>query len=335
MITDQHSYRSEEPTGRPEAAGLTSDDFPEMIPQEALEILDAGRAYAGGRPPAAIRFGATEIPNFRRDQPPQTILGSEQKTWFLDRLRSSRATWKIWGCTNGTLDWRVDPQNLPSGLTKPWAGSGYAGSSGGDYSTAYLERAEIYDLIRDAGITGFATVAGDRHSFWAGFASKELPPRAFDPIGIAFITGSISAPGLVEAFEHRFSKTHPLRALFLCDLPNGNKPAPTVNMLLRHGVRSCLEFRKTNDASKARSLSNPDLSPHLSFLDMGGHGYATVRASADSFETEFVCIPRPLERSVTTDGGPLRYRVIHRARLWRKSERPKLEQQIIEGDPGL
>jgi alkaline phosphatase D len=68
---------------------------------------------------------------------------------------------------------------------------------------------------------------------------------------------------------------------------------------------------------------------------MGGHGYATVRFSAEMLEAEFVCIPRPLERSDRKDGGPLRYRVLHRAQLWRKGERPKLEQRIIEGDPGL
>lgn len=335
IITDQHSYRSEEPTGRPEATGFASKDFPEMMPQEAMEILDAGRSYAGGHAPQTIRFGDLEIPNFRKDEPPQTILGEEQKAWFLNRLRSSRATWKIWGNTLGTLDWRVDPRNLPRGLTKLWPGSGYAGFGGGDHSAAYVERAEVYDLVRDAGITGFATVAGDRHSFWAGLAAKALPPHAFEPVGIAFITGSISAPGLVEAFEHRFAKDHPLRPLFLCDQGEGKKPSPAVNMLLHHGVRACLEYDKSRDPKKARALSNPDLSPHLSFIDMGGHGYATVRVSADGFETEFVCIPRPLERSDRSDGGPLRYRVVHRARLWRKGERPRLEQRIMEGDPGL
>jgi alkaline phosphatase D len=54
---------------------------------------------------------------------------------------------------------------------------------------------------------------------------------------------------------------------------------------------------------------------------------------SDTFETEFVCIPRPLERSEREDGGPLRYRVVHRARLWKKGEAPKLETHIIEGDP--
>jgi alkaline phosphatase D len=335
IITDQHSYRSEEPTDRPEAAPLSSDDFPNFIPQEAQEILDAGRAYAGGHAPATIRFGEAEVPNFRKDGPPQTILGAGQKAWFLNRLRTSKATWKIWANSLGNLDWRADPQNLPAGLTTPWPGAGYAGFGGGDYSGAYVERAEIYDFVRDAGITGFATVAGDRHSFWAGLAAKALPPGKFEPVGVAFITGSISAPGLVEALEHRFPKDHPLRPLFLADRPGGARPLAAINLLLRHGVRTCLEYGKTGDAEKARRLSNPDLAPHLSFIDMGGHGYATVRVASDAIESEFVCIPRPLERAEGADGGPLRYRVVHRAALWTRNERPRLERRIVEGDPGL
>ena len=335
IITDQHSYRSEEPTDRPEAAGLSSDDFPNFFPQEAQEILDAGRDFAGGHAPATIRFGATDVPNFRKDEPAQTILGAEQKAWFLERLRTSKATWKIWANSLGTLDYRADPQNLPAGLTKPWPGAGYAGFGGGDHSGAYMERAEIYDLVRDAGITGFATVAGDRHSFWAGFAAKALPPTKFEPVGVAFITGSISAPGLVEAFEHRFPKDHPLRPLFLADRPGEAKPQAAINLLLRHGVRTCLDYARTGDAEKARKLSNPDLAPHLSFVDLGGHGYATVKVTSDAIESEFVCIPRPLERAERTDGGPLRYRVVHRAPLWTRGERPRLEQRIVEGDPEL
>jgi alkaline phosphatase D len=333
IVTDQRSYRSEEPLGRAEAGAFTSDDFPEMVPQEAMVILDAGRACNHGHPPATIRYGNTEVPNFRNSDPPQTILGEEQKRWFLERLRSSKATWKIWGNTTATLDMRADPQNLPEGLTRPWPGAGYAGFGGGDHSSAYVERAEIYDFVRDHGITGFASVAGDRHSFWAGLAAKALPPEPFEPVGIAFVTGSISAPGEVEAIEHVFPKQHPLRPLFLGQAAADPKPQPTVNMLLHHGVRSCLEYQKTGDIAKARARSNPKLSPHLSFVDMGGHGYAVVTASSTTFDIEFVCIPRPLERAATEDGGPLLYRVRHSTKLWRSGQAPRLEQKVVEGDP--
>ena len=335
MITDQRSYRSEEPTGRAEAQDFSSKDFPELFPQEAMEILDAGRIYAGGKPPDSIPFGNQHISNFRKNEPPQTILGAEQKAWFLNRLKTSTATWKVWGNTTATLDFRVDPHRLPAGLTTPWPGAGYAGFGGGDHSTAYVERAEIYSFVRGEGITGFATVAGDRHSFWAGLAAESLPPKAFEPVGVAYVVGSISAPGQVEGLEHELPKDHPLRALYVLQ-PHGAKHAqPTINMLLRHGVRSCLEYQKSGDAERARSLSNPELAPHLSFVDMAGHGYATVRASADTWECEFVCIPRPVEHIARHDGGPLLYRVIHRTRLWNKGERPQLEQQVVEGNPVL
>jgi alkaline phosphatase D len=114
---------------------------------------------------------------------------------------------------------------------------------GGDWGSTYSERGEIFDAVRDAGITGFVTVSGDRHSFWAGLAAKALPPAAFEPVGVAFITGSVSAPGIVEAYEHRFPKDHPLRALYMTEV--GGKPAPMINMLMHHGVKSCLEYART------------------------------------------------------------------------------------------
>ncbi len=337
IITDQRSYRSEEPTYRPEAKAFMSDEFPGLVPEEVLEILDAANAFNGGHPPATIKYGDKEIANFRRDQPPTNILGAQQKSWFLTQLQNSKATWKIWADTVATLDMRADPQNLPPGLTKAWPGRGYAGfdasTGAGDHSTAYTERGEIYDFVRANQITGFATIAGDRHSFWAGLATKGLPPKPFDPVGIAFVTGSISAPGIVEAFEHSFPKDHPLRPIFVGQAPVDEQPQPIMNLLLRHGVRSCLEYLKSGDVEKARTLSNHDLSPHLSFVDMGGHGYSLVRVASDIFETEFVCIPRPVERSGRADGGPLLYRTRHRARLWRDGEKPKLELQVLEGHP--
>jgi len=335
IVTDQRTYRSEEPVDMPEAAPLSSHDFPGMTPQHAIEILDAGRTYNGGKPPATISSNDEKIsiPNIWATRPPQTILGAEQKIWFLDRLQHSKAAWKIWGNTTATLEMRADPQNLPEGLTKPWPWPGYAGFALQDWSTACTEKGEIYDFVSQRGITGFVTIAGDRHAFWAGLAAKSIPPHPFSPVGPVFVTGSISAPTLVEAHEHGIPKKHPLRALYVGQGPEDQGPQPTFNMMLRHGVRSCLEYAASGDVDKARTLSNPDLSPHASFIDMAGHGYALVRCTADTLESEFVCIPRPLERSERADGGPLNYRVKFHTPLWRRNEKPSLKMEILEGDP--
>jgi alkaline phosphatase D len=233
----------------------------------------------------------------------------------------------------GTPDQRVDPQNLPAALGK-WNGAGYALAGTWDWGAMYHERAEIFDAVRDAGITGFAIVAGDRHSFWAGYAAKALPPAAFEPVGVTFVGGSISSVGSAEANEHRFKKDDPLRPLYVANI-NGGPPQCTENLLLRHGVRSALEYASSGSLEQAHAVSNPELAPHLTFVDAGGHGYATVRVDAQKMITEFVCIPRPIERSTNADGGPLRYRVRHEVPLWRAGERPFMRQTVVEGDAGL
>ena len=330
ILTDFHSYGMEDPTSRPEAGPLSMKEFPFLMPQETLEMLDAGRAYDGGKPPETIAFGKS-IPNFRKDEGPATILGRVQKAWLKQQLGASKATWKIWGATNGTLDMRTDPQNLPAGTTAPWPGKGYAVFGGGDFSAALRERSEIYDHVRDSKIDGFAIVSGDRHSFWAGYAAKELPPHSFEPVGIAFITGSISAPGLAEALEHGL-KGHPLRNLYDVQRQDGSHES-TLNVALKHGVRSALEYARSGDLETARGLSNPAVAPHLEFVDMGGHGYSVVTAAADSIRTEFVCVPRPIARAQGEDGGPIRYRVAHTAQRWAAGDTPKLAQHVYEGDP--
>lgn len=335
IVTDQHSYRSPDPFSAESLNELGDwDDYSGMFPDDVLQVLDGGRDFNGGNPPAEIRFQDKTIANPQRTAPPQVILGAEQKAWFKDRLKRSSATWKIWGASLGTLESRADPENLPAGMTKkPWPAGRFANLGGGDHSSAWIERGEIYDLVRDAKITGFAIVSGDRHSFWAGYAAKALPPGRFEPVGLSFVGASMSSPGAMESFEHR--KKLPLRPLYLADRPDGGKPDWTFNMLLKHGVRSCLEYAKSFDVKRARALSNPALAPHLEFIDMGGHGYAKVRLTGSEIRTEFVCIPRPVTRSERPDGGPLRYRVAHVAKLWKPGEPPQLATHILEGDPGL
>ena len=332
ILTDLHSYKAADPTDRAEAQALDSGEYP-VLPQEWMEIVDGGRDYAGGKPPATIAIGDKTIANFRKDEPPYTVLGREQKAWLKDRLTRSTATWKIWGLTNGPLDMRTDAQNIPAELVKTkWMGTDFGTFGGGDFSGAFNERAEIYDLIRDRKVSGFVTVSGDRHSFWAGYAAAKLPPAAFAPVGLSFITGSISAPGLGEAAE--YFKDFPLRPLYVRKV-DGAAPEHTINLTIKRGVRAALEYAASGDIAKARALTNPDVAPHLEFVDMAGHGYAVVTAGPETIETEFVCIVRPIARATTPDGGPLRYRVSHQAKLWKPGMPPKLDQRVIEGDPKL
>jgi alkaline phosphatase D len=325
ILTDNRSYMS----APIDASNLAVPAFG-FTPETANDVLEAGREYNGGSPPATINLGQGDVPNPQIDAPPQAYLGVEQLAWFKERLRTAEAPWKIWGHSFGTLTARSDPQNLPPEFSDMWPSAEY-----GDYYRSYVvEHSEIFRMVRDEGITGFAIVVGDRHSFWAGYPSETLPPAPFEPVGVEFITGSISAQNAAEVQALTFPRDSRLRPFYVHDRPDGSMQC-ALNTTLLHGVRAALALRDSDDPGRVRAARNADNAPHLTFLDQGGYGYATVRASANELETEFVCIPPPMERAETEDGGPLRYRVVHRVPRWAPGERPEMRQEIVEGDVGL
>jgi alkaline phosphatase D len=331
ILTDNRSFRAQPITDRPEMARFVARDFPLFLPQDVIELLDAGRAARDGHAPRTIPFAGVEVPNPRADEPPTSMLGSAQKAWFFDQLAHSTASWKLWGNSVAMLDWRTDCSNVPPETGAHWPTTGYGQLGDDDWSGYRTERGEIFEFVRAHGITGFVSLAGDRHSFQAGVLSRALPPADFVPVGAEFVTGSVSAPGIYEAVESGIPRSHPLRALYVYEDANKtNRPA--INLTLMHGVRSSLELQRTHDSRAALAASNPDVAPHLSFMDAGGHGYAAVRATADALEVEFVAIPRPVERITADDGGPLAYRVTHRVALWNRGTAPRIERTRAEGE---
>lgn len=326
IITDQRSYRAEDPQEKtPDSFNPAA--FRGAVPQRVLEVLDAGREYPGA-PDTITVFGKPEK-NVRKNDEAYTLLGLEQRAWFLDALKSSKATWKIWATSQATLDERIDFQNLPAEYPANWGADDF-GVDDHDYGTAYHERGVIYDFVRDHKVTGFVAISGDRHTFLAGRASAKLPPAGFAPVGISFTGGSISTPAPIDGWRH-MKPDAPMRQLLLGP-GDPAKAAPLANMLYIHGVKSCLEFNKSGDVQKAMALSNPDLAPHLNFLDLEGHGYALVAIAAHRLGCEFVCIPQPIAATDAADGGAVRYRVLHTVPLWSAGETPRLDQRMLEGE---
>ena len=204
IITDQHSYRSADPFSD-DSLGKLGDwaEFNDMFPESYSRFSTAAvpsTAAIRPRKSVSVTSASRTRRRTRRRRP-----SSERTKRPGSRISSaSTATWKIWGCSLGALDWRADPQNLPAGLTKePWPAGRSPISAAAIMAAPGSNAAEIYNLVRDEKIGGFAIVSGDRHSFWAGYAAAQLPPAKFEPVGLSFVGASLSSPGAMEAYEHR------------------------------------------------------------------------------------------------------------------------------------
>ena len=79
---------------------------------------------------------------------------------------------------SGTLDWRADPENLPPGLTKSRGRADICAIlAAGDHGSAWVERGEIYDFVRDAKITGFRDRLGRPSQLLGRLCRRATPAR--------------------------------------------------------------------------------------------------------------------------------------------------------------
>lgn len=64
FITDQYSYRSPDPYSDPSLGDLGDwADFNGMFPEDVMQVLDGGRAFDAGDPPAELRFKDQHVAN--------------------------------------------------------------------------------------------------------------------------------------------------------------------------------------------------------------------------------------------------------------------------------
>lgn len=333
ILTDNRSFRSQAAAERADAAPFVVRGFPWYAAQDAVEALDAGRAMPGGAPDT-IRFGGQDLPNPRRDASPGSMLGARQKAWLKERLTGSTARWKLWGNSVGMLHRRTDWQNLPEGVEgveADWPSEGYGLYGTDDWCGYPAERRELLTFLEAEGVTNVATLVGDRHSFFAGLLSPDVPPRDYRPTAAEFVVGSISTPSSFEAAEAALPLDRPLSPSYLHRPAAGGSVQPAMNLAVRHGVRACYALKTTGRVEDALAASNPEVAPHLAFADLGGHGYAVVVAAHDALEVEFVATPRPTRPAEGEAGIPLAYRVAHRLPAWSPGQTPRLERIRQDG----
>ncbi len=107
--------------------------------------------------------------------PNRTLLGNDQYQWLTDELSASTAQWKVLG--NQVIFAPVTVFGVP---INDDAWDGYP-----------AERNAVLDHLRDNSISNFTVITGDVHTSWA----FDLE-RSNDPVGVEFVTPSITSPGI-------------------------------------------------------------------------------------------------------------------------------------------
>jgi alkaline phosphatase D len=186
----------------------------------------------------------------------EVAMGEAQESWFLDTMRGSTRTWKVWGNEFCLVPLQIDLSNLgvPASFRRvfhlnvdDWNGMGNR------------RDALIGEL---AGIPNVVAITGDIHAFFAG-----TPSVIGDPSRkiVEFVTSSISSTTFQRILQNQV-ETDPV----LSTVNGASELAGAIKDLLQ--------------------LSNGP-NPHLGYANPSSHGYAIVEASATQMLTTFFYHP--------------------------------------------
>ena len=224
--------------------------------------LDAGRAFNGGKPPAETQFRRRcSIPNPRKDAPPRTILGAEQKAWFKDQLRGRAATWKIWGNSLGAARHARRPAE-PARRTDQEA---VAGGHLREVSAAAITAAPTPSAARSTTSSATRRSPASRSSRATGTASGPamppplLPPRKFEPVGLSFVGASLASPGAMEALEHRLPQGSSAAAAVPRRPASGASRTGPQHAAASTASALASNMPRASTSKRAHALSNPHL----------------------------------------------------------------------------
>ncbi len=185
----------------------------------------------------------------------ERLMGDEQRRWFLDTMKGSTRTWKLWGNEYTLMRRRIDLTGI---LFAPQQYQQKILLSGEDWDGAPNERDALLDELAD--VENVAVFTGDLHAFFAGTPYPEGNEGARV---VEFVSGSISSTTWLTGIQSAIASdpTIPAEAALL---------AGAVGTLLQDPA------------------SRPN--PHIGWLDLVKNGCALVTAGAEALEVTFVTL---------------------------------------------
>ncbi|MBX3228635.1 MAG: alkaline phosphatase D family protein [Labilithrix sp.] len=250
FLTDQRSYRADHLVPEGQGASLAVGKF--------VDYTSVGSRYF-------IRKAGFDS---REAQAKPSLLGAEQKAWFVDAVKKSTATWKVWGNEVQVYQMCLDLYRLPGVPDSIFGFTPYTVYLNGDQWDGYRsERAEILGDFETAGISNLLVCTGDIHSFYAAELHADFDAPKDKPVGVEFVTAGISSASLKDLIGKFIPEDSVLR--FVANAWTGA-------------------------ADQALVDSN---APYLRYADTDSYGFTLMTVDGTKAEATFVQLGSPKDKS--------------------------------------
>ena len=319
VLTDTRSYRSAPAL----ESGLSASLGQPLDPVKLVEIADAGRTYNHGDPPATLPYGDGTTPNAARDRDPGTILGAEQRDWFIQTLADSQATWKLWGNALPLIPMRLDMSALPfvdyeDALFNldAWAGFPH-------------EQRLLMQALETKGVTGVVSLSGDHHMHGAGTITRSASEPDAPAVMADFTVAGISSSPIFEDLVAISRQDHPDFAT-LVFREEGEELEPVWNLTMTEGVLAAFAYSKSGLETVSRWLGPNDANPGLGFIDTTSNGYGLASFDGQACRVQFVGLADCTQ--AFKEPPAIRYRANFTLPQWQAGQSPALQGPEIDGE---
>jgi alkaline phosphatase D len=329
FMIDGRSYRG--PRGLPqELLNVGRHPYPGTPVDPALiRIMNEGRNALNGNPPEEVTYLGSTMKNPRIDAPMGSMLGRDQKDWLKRGLRKSNATWKLLGLNVGLMRHSFDDSFRDTGSK-----GGLLWTDGWDGYPA--ERAEICTFIKNSDIGNVVSLTGDRHAHMAGVVYDDFDAQERTTVLPEFAGGAASA--VSRMIIQRELSAHDEAVSKLVTFDDGTEKGysqaimPTLNAWMLFGHATAEMIHNGADPDEATNSRDPEVNPHLDYVDSDAHGFFVARLDEDACNVEFVSVYEPTKLQAPGE-APVRRRVKFVVEKTSNGEEPDVVYSGTEGEP--
>ncbi|MFT5709852.1 MAG: alkaline phosphatase D [Halioglobus sp.] len=291
-----------------------------------VEIADGGRDYNGANPPQFLPYGDGKTPNPAADREPGSALGAPQRDWFLETMRHSKATWKLWGNALPLISMKLDTSSIPfadmeDSIFSIDAWAGYPG-----------EVKQLVSYFADMGVNGVVSFSGDHHLHGAGVLYHSPENSAPEAVLIDFpCAGISSSPAFTDFVGAADKSASDLQALVYTETDDetkgmafgGRQLLPIWNMTMLDGVLASMAYSATGLETLGDWLGPNKANPGLKYMDTTANGYGLAQFNAGELKVQMVSMENL--KKPFAEAPKIKHSAHFRVANWNSNEQPNLE----------